>query len=56
MPSTPWKPWATALPVSPLVATRTVTRRSLKWLIALARKRAPTSLNARVGPWKSSRA
>ena len=52
---------ATALPVSPDVATST-------WMVRLsealrvkcpsrrAMKRAPTSLKASVGPWKSSRA
>ena len=58
VPSIPKKPEATAPPVSPEVATKTVTFLglcSLKYPIQRAIKRAPTSLNAMVGPWKSSR-
>ena len=57
MPGRPWNAAATAPPVSPEVATRIVSgfpdlcgRRAN----AAARKHAPTSLNAAVGPWKSS--
>ena len=47
---------ATALPVSPDVATRIVKARSPSWSAAIscAITRAPTSLKANVGPWKSS--
>ena len=44
---------ATAPPVSPEVATIIVRRPDMRATHA-ARKRAPTSLNAAVGPWKSS--
>ncbi len=48
---------ATAPPVSPEVATRIVSRRGsargMRSSVA-ARKRAPKSLNAAVGPWNSS--
>jgi len=58
--STPGRPWnaaATAPPVSPDVATRMVSGRASpprRRNMSAARKRAPTSLNAAVGPWKSS--
>ena len=55
---TPRKPLATAAPVSPEVATNTVTLfvlPLLKYSKQRAIKRAPTSLNAMVGPWNSSR-
>ena len=63
-PSTSRKPLATAEPVSPLVATSTLTSPLPsappalfeKCASILAMKRAPTSLNASVGPWNSSNA
>src|SRR5690606_14908066 len=61
MPRRPWNAAATAPPVSPDVATRIVTGRAESSptsgsarSIRAARKRAPTSLNAAVGPWNSS--
>ena len=58
MPSTPRKPLATAEPVSPDVATSTLTcflpSLRMKYCNSLAMNRAPTSLNASVGPWNSS--
>src|SRR5437773_4753506 len=56
-PGRSWKAAATAPPVSPEVATRMVSARS-PWprrrAKQAARKRAPKSLNAAVGPWNSS--
>src|SRR5213082_2737129 len=52
-----WKAAATAPPVSPEVATRMVSGRSAPWRRQPkqpARKRAPKSLKAAVGPWNSS--
>ena len=50
-----WKLSATAAPVSPDVATKIFKILfSVKYSREFARKLAPTSLNARVGPWKSS--
>lgn len=58
VPATLWKAEATAPPVSPDVATRTVSS-SVSSLVRYAMRRAmnlaPKSLNASVGPWKSSR-
>ena len=57
MPALPWNAWATALPVSPEVATSTwmrVPSVATKASIAAARNCAPKSLKAQVGPWKSS--
>src|SRR5690606_22265758 len=57
-PGWPWNAAATAAPVSPEVATRMVSGRSAPRRMRArqaARKRAPTSLNAAVGPWNSSR-
>src|SRR5690606_14725209 len=56
-PGWPWNAAATAAPVSPDVATRMVSGCVCPWRIrasVAARKRAPTSLNAAVGPWNSS--
>ena len=54
MPGTPKNPFATALPVSPDVATKTLTYFSpflrMKCPNRRAIKRPPTSLNANVGP------
>ena len=49
---TRWKACATALPVSPEVAARTVSGSLPRWSDAISRAitRAPTSLNAKVGP------
>ncbi len=58
MPGLRWKAAATAPPVSPDVATRMFSGRedSLRMRDSeAARKRAPKSLNAAVGPWNSSR-
>src|SRR6266404_4861305 len=58
IPGTLKNPCATALPVSPEVATNTVNCRSsprTKYPISRAMNRAPKSLNASVGPWNSSR-
>src|ERR1700732_1721085 len=57
MPARSWKAAATAPPVSPEVATRMVSARSSaprRRAKHAARKRAPKSLNAAVGPWNSS--
>ena len=57
-PGVSCRPAATAPPVSPDVATSTTSSRSaprLNWPSTAARKRAPMSLNASVGPWNSSR-
>lgn len=55
----PQKPLATALPVSPEVATSTFTCFRPSFRMKYPNKRAinrpPTSLKANVGPWKSSR-
>src|SRR5690606_23203770 len=56
-PGWPWNAAATAAPVSPEVATRMVSGRSAPRRMRArqaARKRAPMSLNAAVGPWNSS--
>src|SRR6266480_876607 len=56
-PGRSWKAAATAPPVSPEVATRMVSARSprpRRRAKQAARKRAPKSLNAAVGPWNSS--
>ncbi len=45
----PWNAFATALPVSPDVAVSTVTS-APRAAISRAMTRAPTSLNASVGP------
>ena len=57
-PGTLWNALPTAEPVSPDVATRMwrgLSSLRLKYDITRAIKRAPKSLNAHVGPWKSSR-
>ncbi len=57
MPGRPWNAAATAPPVSPEVATRIVSVRRVSRCSRprhAARKRAPKSLKAAVGPWKSS--
>ena len=58
VPGRPKKACATALPVSPEVATSTVrgVSSALRCAISRAMTRAPTSLKANVGPWKSSSA
>ena len=57
MPGRLWNAWATAPPVSPEVAARMVSGAaslSRSADIMRAMKRAPMSLKACVGPWKSS--
>ncbi len=57
MPGWRWNAAATAAPVSPDVATRIVNGRASargSRRRQAARKRAPKSLNAQVGPWNSS--
>ena len=55
IPSTPEKPFATAPPVSPEVATKIVNLFWFKMEKDLAKNLAAKSLKARVGPWNNSK-